>query len=49
MFSTRKLSVPQSIPYMGQVDNLSKNIQPEPTETFDVGLPISGLPHTQGI
>ena len=49
MFSTRKLSVPQSIPYMDQVDNLSKNIQPEPTETFDVGLPISGLPHTQGI
>ena len=41
MSSTNKLSVLQPIPYMGQVDNLSTDSQPDPTETLDVGLPTS--------
>ena len=41
MSSTSKLSVPQSIPHMGQVDMLTKYIQPGPTESLDVGLPTS--------
>ena len=37
MSSTNKLSVPQSIPYMGRLDNLPTDSQPDPTETLDVG------------
>ena len=31
MSSTNKLSVPQSLPYIGQVDNLPTDCQPDPT------------------
>ena len=41
MSSTNKLSVSQSIPYMGQIDNLPRDSQPDPTKTLDVGLPTS--------
>ena len=43
MNSTNKLSVPQSIPYVGQVDNLPTESQPDPTETLDVGPPPTSL------
>ena len=36
--STNKISVPQSIPYMGRLDNLHTDSQPDPTETLDVSL-----------
>ena len=39
MSSTNKLSVPQSLPYYGQVDNLPIDSQPDPTVTLDVVLP----------
>ena len=37
MSSTNKLSEPQSRPYMGQVDNLPTDSQPDPTELLDIG------------
>ena len=37
MSSTHKLNVQQSISYKGQVDNLTTDNQPDPTETLDVG------------
>ena len=46
MSSTNKLSVPQSIPYIGQVNNLCTDSQPDSTETLDVGLPTS-IVHTK--
>ena len=44
MSSTNKLIVPQSIPFMGQVDNLPRDNQPVPTETLSVG-PITYIVH----
>ena len=41
MSSTNKLSALQPIPYMGQVDNLPTDSQPDPTETLDAGQPTS--------
>ena len=37
MSSTNKLNVPQFIPYIGQVDNVTTDSQPDQTETLDVG------------
>ena len=39
--SANKLSVQKSIPYMGKVDNLHLDSQPDQTETLNVGLPTS--------
>ena len=39
MSSTNKLSVPQSMPHIGQIDNLLTNSKPDPIETLDVGSP----------
>ena len=37
MSSTNKLSVPQSITHIGQIDNLLTGSKPDPIETLGVG------------
>ena len=43
MSNTNKLSGPQTLLFMGQVDNLLTD-SPDPTETLDVGL-ITSIVH----
>ena len=46
VINTNKLGVPQSRPYKDQVDNLPTDSQPDPTETFDIGLPTANVHKT---
>ena len=43
--STNKLNVSQSIPNMGQDDNLPTDSQLDPTKTLDVGL-LTSIVHS---
>jgi len=46
MSSTNKLSVPQSNPYIYQVDNPPSDSQPDPIETLDV-CPTTSTVHKE--